>query len=275
MFVILCCWTSRKRHVWYIHERQGSGMFDIFMNLKETACLLCSWSREQYVWTSRERHVWYIHDQGSSMFERQGSDMFVIFMIKGAACLLYSWSREQHVWYIHERQGSGMFDIFMNVKGATCLEYIKHAAPLTFMNISNMPLPWRSWIYQTCRSLDVHEYIKHVAPLTFMNISNMPRTSKKWHVWYIHERQGSSLFVMFLMRTSLQTINKHMKSLKITKRQSEAVSRRKTDKTTQWPKQNNKSTNNDIQNTTQKTKVWAVRIPLLSGELTLLSSNSS
>jgi hypothetical protein len=144
--------------------------------------------------------------------------MFVIFMIKRAACLIYSWtSRERHVWYIHERQRSDMFDIFMNVKEVACLIY--------------------SW------------------------------TSKKWHVWYIHERQGSSLFVMFLMRTSLQTINKHMKSLKITKRQSEAVSRRKTDKTTQWPKQNNKSTNNDIQNTTQKTKVWAARIPLKSGEL--------
>jgi hypothetical protein len=42
-------------------------------------------------------------------------------------------------------------------------------------------------------------------------------------------------------------------------------SRTKLGQTTQWPKENNKRTNNDLQSTTQKTKDRATRTPLKSG----------
>ena len=51
------------------------------------------------------------------------------------------------------------------------------------------------------------------------------------------------------------------KRLKIPKGQSEAVNRRKTDNTMV----KRKRTNNDLQNTTQKTKDWATQTPQKTG----------
>ena len=131
----------------------------------------------------------------------------VLLNVKGAVCLLYC---------VVERQGSGMFDIFMNVKEAACLIY----------SWSREQYVW--YIHDQGSGMFVIFMIKRAVCLNVKGAACLlySWTSRERHVWYIHERQGSGMFVM---RTSLQTINKHMKSLKITKRQSEAVSRRKTD----------------------------------------------
>ena len=66
------------------------------------------------------------------------------------------------------------------------------------------------------------------------------------------------------MVTKLKTVFFHKKSLKIRKVQSQSINRRRTGNTMAKGK-NNKRTNNDLQNTAQKTKGRASRTPLKTG----------
>jgi hypothetical protein len=93
---------------------------------------------------------------------------------------------------------------------------LQHVAPLTFihtapliMNITNMSLPWRSWIYQTYCSFD-HEYIKHAASLSFMNISNMPLP---WRSWIYQTYHPVGRVPKFNRKTKYTTLSEEFQNL--------------------------------------------------------------